>query len=150
MISLHVRASKCVVFLAELGDKTQLVALGLGARSRLGPVLAGVALGYVVATTLSVAIGAVLGAALPTAAVQVGGGLAFLGFAIWALRGGEVEAGEEERGTSGQESTAMIVLHSGVALFIAELGDAIVERLASSYLDISKTITGKLPEGVSS
>jgi phosphoribosylaminoimidazole-succinocarboxamide synthase len=31
-----------------------------------------------------------------------------------------------------------------------ELGDEIVERLASSYLDISKTITGKLPEGISS
>ena len=35
-----------IVFLAELGDKTQLVALGFGARHRLGPVLAGIALAY--------------------------------------------------------------------------------------------------------
>ena len=34
-----------VVFVAELGDKTQLVALGFGARYRLGWVLTGIGLG---------------------------------------------------------------------------------------------------------
>lgn len=76
-----------IVFLAELGDKTQLVALGLGARHRLGPVLAGVALGYAATNLLSVVVGGLLGAALPTRAIGIGGGLLFVGFAGWTLRG---------------------------------------------------------------
>ena len=46
-----------IVFLAELGDKTQLVALGFGARYRLTTVLAGVAGGYMASMLLSVVIG---------------------------------------------------------------------------------------------
>ena len=63
-----------VVFLAELGDKTQLVALGFGARQRLGPVLLGVALAYVATNLVSVVVGGLLGAALPTRAIGIGGG----------------------------------------------------------------------------
>src|SRR5690606_39091023 len=74
------------VFVAEVGDHTQLVALGLGARHRLAPVLAGVAAAYMAAVLLSVAAGGLLGAALPTRALGLGGGVLFLGFAAWTLR----------------------------------------------------------------
>jgi putative Ca2+/H+ antiporter (TMEM165/GDT1 family) len=66
-----------LVFVAELGDKTQLVALSLGARYRLVPVLAGIALAYAATNLLSVVVGGVLGAALPTAAIGIAGGLLF-------------------------------------------------------------------------
>jgi putative Ca2+/H+ antiporter (TMEM165/GDT1 family) len=35
-----------IVFLAELGDKTQLLAVNFGSRYSLGQVIAGLALGY--------------------------------------------------------------------------------------------------------
>jgi putative Ca2+/H+ antiporter (TMEM165/GDT1 family) len=74
-----------VVFVAELGDKTQLVALGLGARHRMAPVLVGIGLAYAATNLLSVAVGGALGAALPTRLIGVAGGLLFLGFAGWTI-----------------------------------------------------------------
>jgi len=108
-----------LVFLAELGDKTQLVALGMGARHRLRPVLAGVALAYAITNLLSVVIGGLLGAALPTRAIGIGGGVLFLGFALWNLRGGDVEDDAEAVPDTGRR----VVLSVAVAMFVAELGD---------------------------
>lgn len=112
-----------LVFLAELGDKTQLVALGFGARHRLGPVLAGVAIAYAACNLVSVVVGGLLGATLPTRAIGIGGGLLFLGFAAWNWFGGhDDEAGEADAGT-GARSAASIVASVAGAMFVAELGD---------------------------
>ncbi|HEU5082005.1 MAG TPA: TMEM165/GDT1 family protein [Acidimicrobiales bacterium] len=108
-----------LVFLAELGDKTQLVALGMGARHKLGPVLVGVALAYAVTNLLSVVVGGLLGAALPTRAIGIGGGILFLGFAVWNLLGAEEEDEEGEVASTGRR----VVLSVAVAMFVAELGD---------------------------
>jgi len=108
-----------LVFVAELGDKTQLVALGFGARHRLAPVLAGVTLAYMATNLLSVLAGGLLGATLPTRAIGLGGGVLFLGFAAWTLwHGGEDDDGESV--TTGDRS---VVLSVAAAMFVAELGD---------------------------
>jgi putative Ca2+/H+ antiporter (TMEM165/GDT1 family) len=108
-----------LVFVAELGDKTQLVALGFGARHRLAPVLAGVTIAYMATNLLSVLVGGLLGATLPTRAIGLGGGVLFLGFAAWTLwRGGEDDDGENV--TAGDRS---VVLSVAAAMFVAELGD---------------------------
>lgn len=109
-----------IVFLAELGDKTQLVALGFGARHRLGPVLAGVALAYAATNLLSVVVGGLLGAALPTRALGIGGGVLFIGFALWTLR----DAGEDDD-DEGAVPTGhgRVVVSVAAAMFVAELGD---------------------------
>ena len=111
-----------LVFLAELGDKTQLVALGLGARHRLAPVLAGIALGYAVTNLLSVVVGGVLGAALPTRALGIGGGILFLGFAVWNLRAGSGDEPEEDVGVA-PAGAGRVVLSVATTMFVAELGD---------------------------
>ena len=108
-----------IVFLAELGDKTQLVALGFGARHRLGPVLAGIALAYAATNLLSVVVGGLLGAALPTRALGLGGGVLFVGFALWSLRGDDDEDDEDDV-TPGQ---GRVVVSVALAMFVAELGD---------------------------
>jgi Ca2+/H+ antiporter, TMEM165/GDT1 family len=110
-----------LVFLAELGDKTQLVAVGFGARYRLAPVLTGVVIGYSVSTLLSVLIGGVLGATLPTRAIGIGGGILFLGFALWNLREDDDEPDEAPEGLATGDRS--IVLSVAVAMFVAELGD---------------------------
>jgi Ca2+/H+ antiporter, TMEM165/GDT1 family len=112
-------AAMALVFLAELGDKTQLVAMSLGVRYRLAPVLAGVALAYAATNLISVTVGGVLGEALPDRAIGIGGGLLFLGFAAWALRqGGGEEAADEVEIRNGR-----VVASVAGAMFVAELGD---------------------------
>ncbi len=112
------------MFLAELGDKTQLVAVGFGARHRIWPVLMGVALGFAVVNLISVLIGGVLGPALPTRAIGLAGGVIFLGFAVWTLRGDDDDdAAEEATGGDGSGLARRIVLSAATAIFLAELGD---------------------------
>jgi putative Ca2+/H+ antiporter (TMEM165/GDT1 family) len=113
-----------VVFVAELGDKTQLVALGFGARHRLAPVMAGIVAAYMATDLLSVVIGGLLGATLPTRAIGLAGGVLFLGFAAWTLRGGgdEDELAEDE-GTAATTSSVGVAASVATAMFVAELGD---------------------------
>ena len=108
-----------LVFVAELGDKTQLVALGFGARHRLAPVLTGVVIAYMATNLLSVVVGGLLGATLPTRAIGLGGGVMFLGFAAWTLWKGDGDE-DDEGSTTSQGS---IVLSVATAMFVAELGD---------------------------
>jgi Ca2+/H+ antiporter, TMEM165/GDT1 family len=108
-----------LVFIAELGDKTQLVALGFGARHRLAPVITGVVIAYMATNLLSVVVGGLLGATLPTRAIGLGGGVLFLGFAAWTLWNDDDEE-DEEGATTGHRS---IVLSVATAMFVAELGD---------------------------
>lgn len=112
-----------IVFLAELGDKTQLVALGLGARHRLGPVLAGVTLGYAATNLLSVVVGGLLGAALPTRALGIGGGVLFLVFAAWSLRSDEDDDEAGESSSGGEVPWPRVVASVAGTMFVAELGD---------------------------
>jgi putative Ca2+/H+ antiporter (TMEM165/GDT1 family) len=112
-------AAMGLVFVAELGDKTQLVALGFGARYRLAPVLAGVVAAYSVTNLLSVVVGGLLGAALPTRAIGLGGGVLFLGFALWTLRSDDEEEDDEATGTGDRA----VFWPVAVAMFVAELGD---------------------------
>ena len=123
-----------VVFLAELGDKTQLVALGFGARYRLAPVLTGVVVAYMCTNLLSVIVGGLLGAALPTRAIGLVGGVLFIGFGIWTLRSGGGDDGEDvdddpdDDGDNPVGAVAVaderhIVASVATAMFLAELGD---------------------------
>jgi len=108
-----------VVFVAELGDKSQLLALALAARYRPLPVLVGIALGAAFMFALSVAVGAVVGAALPTRVINVVAGLAFVGFGLWTLRGEDEEEDEE----TPEVRAHSVVLTTAGAFLVAELGD---------------------------
>jgi len=115
-------AAMGIVFLAELGDKTQLVALGFGARHRLAPVLAGVALAYMATNLVSVLIGGLIGEALPTRAVGIGGGVLFLAFAAWGLRPGQDDDDDDDE-VAAAPAGGRVVLTVASAMFVAEFGD---------------------------
>ncbi len=72
-----------VVVLAEVGDKTQLMVLAFATRYRALPVVAGVIVASALVMGASVLVGAAVGAFIPTAVMQLIGGLVFLGFAAW-------------------------------------------------------------------
>ncbi|MEV4544894.1 TMEM165/GDT1 family protein [Micromonospora echinaurantiaca] len=109
-----------VIFVAELGDKSQLMALTFATRFKPLPVLIGITVATAVVHLASVAIGYGLGAALPTGWISLIAGLAFLGFGAWTLRGDKLT--EEERRKAEKTSKSAIVAVS-VAFFLAELGD---------------------------
>jgi putative Ca2+/H+ antiporter (TMEM165/GDT1 family) len=112
--------SFAVIFVAELGDKSQLMALTFATRFRPMPVLVGITVATALVHLVSVGIGYGLGAALPTGWISLIAGLAFLVFGAWTLRGDtltDVERGKAERATG----SAMLAV--GGAFFLAELGD---------------------------
>ncbi len=116
-----------VVFVAELGDKTQLLALDFGARYSLRTVAIGLTLGYGIANVVATIVGGLLGAALPDRPIQIIGGVVFLGFAVIALRRARSQSSEPDEGghaTSVRATSTMAVIGSIAALIaVAEMGD---------------------------
>jgi Ca2+/H+ antiporter, TMEM165/GDT1 family len=108
-----------VVFVAELGDKSQLMTLGFAARYRLLPVVLGITAASGAVMGLSVLVGAAVGDVLPTDAVTVVAGLAFLGVAAWTVRGDD---DDEEAAAVGRRSGSAFLAVAG-AFLLAELGD---------------------------
>src|SRR5918998_1997558 len=76
-----------VIFVAELGDKSQLMALTFATRFRPWPVLIGITVATTVVHAVSVGVGYGLGATLPTGWIALAAGVAFLAFGAWTLRG---------------------------------------------------------------
>jgi putative Ca2+/H+ antiporter (TMEM165/GDT1 family) len=109
-----------IIFVAELGDKSQLMALTFAARFKASTILISIALATGLVHLVSVLVGAALGVALPTKAIAVIGGVAFLGFAAWTLRGDTLDDDEEARA---EKSTRSVFWTVGIAFFVAELGD---------------------------
>jgi putative Ca2+/H+ antiporter (TMEM165/GDT1 family) len=106
------------VFIAELGDKTQLVALAFATRYRATVVMAGVTAATLLIHLFSVLIGEVLGLALPTFWIKILAGLAFIGFGIWTLRGDTLE--DEDKMSTKSFGPFMTV---AITFFLAEIGD---------------------------
>jgi Ca2+/H+ antiporter, TMEM165/GDT1 family len=108
-----------LVFVAELGDKTQLVALLLATRFKAGIVLAGIFAATLAVHALSVALGGATGHLLHLSWVYFLSGLAFIGFGWWTWRGDTLEA-EDEYSSRRYRSPLVIVF---ITFFLAELGD---------------------------
>jgi putative Ca2+/H+ antiporter (TMEM165/GDT1 family) len=114
-----VLAAFVVVFLAELGDKTQLVALTLAGRYPAVKVLAALGAAILVLQTLSVTAGALVSEAVPDRAIALGAGVLFLGFAVWTWR----SADEEDDDAVREAAPRGGLLSVAGAFFLAELGD---------------------------
>ncbi len=129
-----------VVALAEIGDKTQLLALILAARFRR-PVP--IVLGILVATLANHALAAALGVAVavllePTILRWVLG-LSFIAMAVWVLIPDDCD--EEDCGPSryGVFGTTL------VAFFLAEIGDktqVATIALAAQYQSVAAVVAG--------
>ncbi|GIF71004.1 TMEM165/GDT1 family protein [Asanoa siamensis] len=109
-----------VIFVAELGDKSQLMAMTFATRYRALTVLIGITAATAIVHLVSVAVGYGLGATLPTDWISLAAGVAFLAFAAWTLRGDSLT---EEEKSKAQRSGRSAVFAVGGAFFLAELGD---------------------------
>jgi len=112
--------SLAVIFVAELGDKSQLMAMTFATRFKTWPVIAGITIATAVVHLFSVAVGGLIGDALPTTAISIVAGIAFLGFAAWTLRGDELT---EDEAAKAKRATRSVLIAVTVAFFLSELGD---------------------------
>lgn len=109
-----------VIFVAELGDKSQLMALTFATRFKAIPVLIGITIATSVTHLVSVAVGVGLGASIPTGWISLVAAIAFIGFGAWTLRGDSLTDDEERKA---KRAGGSAVVAASVAFFLAELGD---------------------------
>jgi Ca2+/H+ antiporter, TMEM165/GDT1 family len=107
-----------LIFMAEMGDKTQLVALSCATRFNARVVLAGVFVATLLVHGFSVALGDLVARVLPPGWTVLVAGLSFIGFGLWTLRGDRLE-GEDCRV---RKLTSPFWLVT-ITFFLAELGD---------------------------
>ena len=112
--------SFAVIFVAELGDKSQLMAMTFATRYKFWTVILAITAATAVVHLFSVALGNIVGLALPTGPINIIAGVAFIGFGLWTLRGDELTEEEESRAARTTRSAFFAV---AIAFFLAELGD---------------------------
>lgn len=112
--------STALIFVAELGDKSQLVALWFATRYRWWIVIGAVTAATLVVHLASVAAGRILDEALPEDLLRVIVGLSFFGFAWWSIRGDHMDEDETPLGRVAGFGAFGIVAS---AFFVSELGD---------------------------
>ena len=109
-------ASLIFVVLAEMGDKTQLLAMAFATRYKASTVLWGVFIATALNHMLAVAVGNYLTAFIPLSTIQIAAAVSFVLFGLWTIRGDQLE-GEDKRFSFSPFWTVAI------AFFIAEMGD---------------------------
>ncbi len=129
-----------VVALAEIGDKTQLLAFVLAARFRKPwPIV----LGILVATLANHAGAGALGSFITTVmspmALRWVLGLSFIGMALWILIPDKLDAGDAPKTRGG------VFLTTLTAFFLAEMGDKTqiaTVALAAQYQALTAVVLG--------
>ncbi len=106
------------VFIAEMGDKTQLVALAFAAKYKTMTVLAGVFLATFAVHLISVMLGEAVSHALPIFWIKLLAGISFIFFGLWTLRGDTLDEDEVKK-----TSKFGPLLTVAITFFLAELGD---------------------------
>ena len=104
------------VVLAEMGDKTQLLAMAFASRYRWQTVMFAVFLATLLNHLLAVAAGSFLTNVVPLQYIQIAGAASFILFGLWTLRGDELEDEDKKFKYSPFWTVA-------IAFFIAEMGD---------------------------
>ena len=136
-----------VVALAEIGDKTQLLAFILAARfKRPIPIIAGILCATLVNHGLAGALGAWITSVVSPEAMRWGLGMSFIGMAAWTMIPDEIE--EEETQVARQLGVFGATL---VTFFLAEMGDktqiatvALAAHYGAPWLVVAGTTLGML------
>lgn len=109
-----------LVAVAEIGDKTQLLALLLAARFRKPwPILAGILAATLANHALAASVGVAAGAFLQGPWMRWALGLAFLAFAAWTLVPDRLDDDDEPS----MRTVSSVFWATTVAFFLVEMGD---------------------------
>ena len=110
-------ASLVFVTLAEMGDKTQLLAMAFAARFPARTVMAGVFAATLLNHALAVATGQLLTTVIPISVINLAAAFSFVLFGLWTIRGDNLEGEDQRPSAFGPFATV------AVAFFLAEFGD---------------------------
>lgn len=135
-----------IVALAEVGDKTQLLAFILAAKFRKPvPIVVGILVATVANHALAGALGAWITTLVSPEVLRWSLGLSFLGMAIWTLIPDKFDEDEAKLARYGVFGTTLI------AFFLAEMGDktqvatvALAAQYHSTVLVVAGTTVGML------
>ncbi|MEW6373017.1 MAG: TMEM165/GDT1 family protein [Pseudomonadota bacterium] len=129
-----------IVGLAEIGDKTQLLAFLLAARFRRPlPIVAGIFVATLLNHAFAAAVGALVSELLGPSVMRWVLGLSFLGMAVWTMIPDEVDETEASLAKFGVFATTVL------SFFIAEMGDktqVATVALSARYQDIVAIVAG--------
>ena len=129
-----------IVGLAEIGDKTQLLAFLLAARFRRPlPIVLGIFVATVANHAFAAAVGALVSQLLGAGVMRWVLGLSFLAMAAWVLTPDEIDAEEAQLAKYGVFLTTLI------AFFVAEMGDktqVATVALAARYESMAAIVAG--------
>jgi putative Ca2+/H+ antiporter (TMEM165/GDT1 family) len=110
-------ASFILVILAEMGDKTQFLAMSFAARHNVYKVLIGVFIAIMANFAITVALGQFLTTIVPIEIISLTASLSFIGFGVWAVRSEKPIVEKEKVSRYG------VVGMVATTFFIAEFGD---------------------------
>ncbi|RKD30543.1 TMEM165/GDT1 family protein [Thermohalobacter berrensis] len=134
-----------LIFMAEMGDKTQILAMTFATQFTVSKVLLGVFIGSFLNHGIAVLVGSYLSRLIPINLIQIIAGFLFIGFALWTLKDDDEEKDENNNKNLGP------VLTVSMAFFIGELGDktqltAITLSIDSAYpfFVLIGTVTGMI------
>jgi len=108
--------STSFVVLAEMGDKTQLLAMAFATRYKASVVLWGVLVATLLNHFMAVSLGNYLTVFVPIHFIQIIAAASFILFGLWTIRGDELDNEDKRFNFSPFWTVA-------VAFFIAEMGD---------------------------
>lgn len=106
-----------LVVVAEMGDKTQLLAMAMASKYKAKHVLLGVLIATIFNHALAVLVGTYLNSIIPLEAVKLVAGFAFIVFGLWTIRGDAYEDDKQKKSKFGP------ILTVTIAFFFAEMGD---------------------------
>ena len=106
-------------FIAEMGDKTQLMLIALTSKYKLRDIILGTAAAILVLNGLAVLAGGLVSEFIPAWLIKVIAALAFLYFAASTLAG----SNDEEDEAAADPESGLHRLRFSVPFFVAELGD---------------------------
>jgi len=109
-----------IVFVSEMGDKTQVVSFAFGTQYGLLTVLLGVFIGVAAMMSLTVAVGDGVSRLIPAFWMNIASGVLFIIFGLWALR---KHKPEEEKPVTAKFGALLAIVSTFI---IAELGDKTV------------------------
>lgn len=115
MITELIRAF-LLIFVAEMGDKTQIIAMTFATQYKIKEVLIGVFLGVFLNHGLAIILGSYISKIVPMNYIQIIAGFMFVIFGILSLRYEETENENHKRNFSPVFTVAL-------AFFVGELGD---------------------------
>ncbi|MFC4929251.1 TMEM165/GDT1 family protein [Massilia sp. GCM10023247] len=129
-----------IVALAEIGDKTQLLAFLLAARFRRPlPIVLGIFVATLLNHAFAAAVGALVSELLGPSVMRWVLGLSFLAMAIWTMIPDEIDETEAALARFGVFMTTLI------AFFVAEMGDktqVATVALAARYGEMAMVVAG--------